>query len=399
MTARSPAGERSSPSPGVPAADVVALLDTWIARAIAQGASDIHFEPGETHMRIRYRLDGLLHEVDALPRALAENIIARLKVLAGLLTYRTDIPQEGAFSRPADEQAAGSRSAVSTATSMAGRVDLDLRVATFPTIRGERAVVRLLHPVAPVSGLDGLGLAEDAVNSLRRAAEQPSGLILVTGPAGSGKSTTLYALARHILRATPGRSVVSLEDPVEQRVEGMAQIQISPHGELDYVRAMRSLLRQDVQVLLVGEVRDDQTAHIVVEASLTGHLIMSTLHSGDPAEAMVRLLEMGIAPYQLVGALSVVCSQRLLRTLCTQCQGQPPCAHCCDTGFHGRIACGQVTVLDEELRTAVLQRKSAGELRRIVNGKGRSLAADARRLIHQGRTTDSEALRVLGDLS
>jgi type II secretory ATPase GspE/PulE/Tfp pilus assembly ATPase PilB-like protein len=179
----------------------------------------------------------------------------------------------------------------------------------------------------------------------------------------------------------------------------MVQIQISPHGELDYVRAMRSLLRQDVQVLLVGEIRDDQTAHIVVEASLTGHLIMSTLHSGDPAEAMVRLLEMGIAPYQLVGALSVVCSQRLLRTLCTQCQGQPPCAHCCDTGFHGRIACGQVTVLDEELRTAVLQRRSAGELRRIVNGKGRSLAADARRLIHQGRTTDSEALRVLGDLS
>ncbi len=374
---------------------VVRLVDGLLARAIARRASDLHFEPHESGMRVRYRLDGLLHDVDQLPAALAENVVARLKVMAGLLTYRVDVPQEGAFA------ANGQRTDET--------VPIDIRVATFPTVRGERAAVRLLYQVGQVSGLDELGLASGMVAQLRSAAERPHGLILVSGPAGSGKSTTLYALARHILATTPGRSVVSLEDPVEQRAAGMTQIQISPYGELDYVRAMRSLLRQDVQVLLVGEIRDAETAHVVVEAALTGHLIMSTLHSGDPAEAIARLLEMGIASYQLVGALTLVCAQRLLRTVCRTCGGEvespgkvghdPPynCETCSGTGYLGRTACGQVAVMNETLRQAVLARAPAGELRGIINDAGPDLVADAKRLLAAGRTTLEEIQRILGN--
>jgi type II secretory ATPase GspE/PulE/Tfp pilus assembly ATPase PilB-like protein len=352
---------------------VVQLVDALLARAIALRASDIHFEPAEGGMWVRYRLDGLLHEVDRLPAGLAENVIARLKVMGGLLTYRMDVPQEGAF------QAQGHLTG--------GLPPIDVRVATFPTVRGERAVIRLMHGLGQVGDLDELGFSDEVVAEFRRVAKLPHGLILVTGPAGSGKSTTLYAFARHILAVTAGRSVVSLEDPVEQRVDGMAQIQIQPYGELDYVRAMRSLLRQDVQVLLVGEIRDAQTAHVVVEAALTGHLIMSTMHSGDPAEAIVRLVEMGIEAYQLVGALSVVFSQRLVRTVCPACKGGAGCEACSGTGYRGRTACGQMAVMDETLRQAILDHRPAGELRSLIAGAWPDLAADAGRLVRAGRTT------------
>ncbi len=376
---------------------VVDLVDGLLARAVARQASDVHFEPFERGMRVRYRVDGVLHDADELPASLAENVVARLKVLGGLLTYRTDVPQEGAFvakGRLAERLGA-----------------IDVRVATFPTVRGERAAVRFLYRVGQVSGLADLGLPSPLVGALRTAVERPQGLILVTGPAGSGKSTTLYALARHILAAQPGRSVVSLEDPVEQRVDGMAQIQISPHGELNYARAMRSLLRQDVQVLLVGEIRDAETAHVVIEAALTGHLIMSTMHSGDPAETIARLLEMGIAPYQVVSALSVCCAQRLLRTVCSDCGGPrvegagedegeaglaDVCNSCAGTGYRGRTACGQLVVMDEALRQAVLARRPVGELRGLISAVACDVAVDAQRLVQAGRTTREEVRRVLG---
>lgn len=361
---------------------VVRLVDDLLTRAIARRASDIHVEPSEPGVFVRYRMDGLLHDVDRLPTHLAENVIARLKVMASLLTYRKDIPQEGSF-----------RMAGGNGEDTPG---IDVRVATFPTVCGERAALRLMYAMGQVSGLDDLGLPAGLVDRLRRGANQPQGMILVTGPAGSGKSTTLYALARHIRTVTPGRSVITLEDPVEQRIPGVGQIQVQPHGELDYVRAMRSLLRQDVQVLLVGEIRDTETAHVVVEAALTGHLIMSTLHSGDPAEAIVRLLEMGIAPYQLAGALTLVCTQRLMRTLCPTCRGEGVCEACLSSGYLGRTACGQVVELDDPLRQAVLDRRPAGELRRLIAASGPDLAADARRLVRAGRTTRDEVRRVLG---
>lgn len=356
-----------------PESSAVQAIESLLERAIAQRASDLHFEPGDDGLGVRFRLDGLLHEVDRLPASIADNVVARLKVLSGLLTYRLDVPQEGSFRFN----------------------DVDIRVAVFPTVRGERAAVRILHQVGEVSGLDELGLASSAVMQLREAASRPSGLILVTGPAGAGKSTTLYALARHIIATTPGRCAVSLEDPVEQRVSGLTQIQVQPHGELDYVRAMRSLLRQDVQVLLVGEIRDAETAHIVVESALTGHLVMSTLHSGDPAETVARLLEMGIAPYQLVSALTLVCSQRLLRTVCDAC-GAKGCTGCANTGYRGRTACSELVAMDDRLREAVLDRVPVSRLREITAAGGVDLAADANRLVAAGVTTIEEVRRVLG---
>jgi len=373
---------------------VVRLIEELLTRAIRERASDVHFEPTDRHLLVRFRLDGLLHDVEELPHHLAENIVARLKVLAGLLTYRIDIPQEGSFEA----------SAVTEGKDLPG---LDLRVATFPTIRGERAVVRLLYSTEGIKTLDDLGLSREIVSSLRRATERPAGMILVTGPAGTGKSTTLYALVRRMLTAMPGRSVVALEDPVEQRVDGLTQIQIAPHGELDYPRAMRSLLRQDPQVLLVGEVRDAKTADIVVEAALTGHLLLTTMHSGDPAEAVVRLLEMGVPPYQLVSVLSIVCSQRLLRSLCPDCrqatdrQIEPfvhaGCGLCHHTGYRGRTACGELFTLDEPTRRAVLTRAATDELRQLSRRQGPSLVDNAARLVREGKTDTAEAQRVIGE--
>jgi general secretion pathway protein E len=374
----------------------VPWIEDVLDRAIAQRASDIHFEPQDDGIQVRYRLDGLLQDVETLPKALAENIVARLKVLAGLLTYRIDIPQEGSFTRQVGRH---HHPPAQAGQNPAGpETSLDIRVASFPTVRGERVVIRLMHPTGQADTLEGLGLSDECVAALRRAAAQPHGLILATGPAGSGKSTTLYALARHILAATPGRSVVSLEDPVEQRVAGMAQIQVTPHGELDYLRAMRSLLRQDVEVLLVGEIRDAETARVVIEAALTGHLIMSTLHSSDPAEAVARLGEMGIAPYQLVAALTTVCAQRLLRTVCTACAGHG-CPACAATGYRGRTACGQVVTMTEPLRAAVLAHTPVSALRELIARTSPTLAMDARRLIDGGKTTRDEVRRVLGTLS
>lgn len=366
--------------PAAPRVDarVVELVDGLLQRARLERASDVHFEPTADGMRVRLRIDGLLHDVDALPRAWAENVVARLKVLGGLLTYRVDIPQEGAFALGANGVSA-----------------CDVRIATFPTIHGERAVARLLPAGGDLPGLHALGFSKAVADRLRALAHQPSGLILVTGPAGSGKSTTLYALARHILKATPGRCVISLEDPVEQRVDGVTQIQVQPHGELDYVRAMRSLLRQDVQVLLVGEIRDAATAHIVVEAALTGHLILSTMHCGDAAECLARLVEMGIAPYQVVSALNAVLAQRLVRCVCRACAGAG-CDACTGVGYRGRKACAALLTMDAELHAAVLAPAPIATLRALSERRYGSLAQDAQRLIAAGDTTADEVARVLG---
>jgi general secretion pathway protein E len=366
--------------------DAVKCVSAVLARAFEQGASDIHFEPTEHGLLVRFRLDGVLHDMETVPRSLAENVIARLKVMAGLLTYRADIPQEGALSLDgawADPQAGTP----------------DIRVATFPTIRGERAVVRIFRASQEVRELGDLGLPPDVVATLQQAAERPDGMILMTGPAGAGKSTTLYAVTRHILRATPGRSVVALEDPVEQRVDGVTQIQIAPHGELDYPRAMRSLLRQDPQVLLIGEVRDAATAAVVIEAALTGHLLLTTMHSGDTAEALVRLLEMGVPGYQVVSTVSVVCSQRLLRTLCPACgrgSDRGGCETCKGSGYHGRTAIAEMLTMTERLREAILAAPSVSGIREIGAAQGENLIEAASGLVSAGRTDADEVRRVLG---
>ena len=383
------------------AANIVSLVNDLLERAIKSGASDIHFEPTESHLIVKFRLDGVLNPVDRFPKALCDNIIARLKVLGGLLTYRNDIPQEG-------------RILISNAEN---RAVLDQRLAVFPTIHGQRAVVRLFYRHKELTDLEQLGFSKHILDNFKRFTAKSEGVLLLTGPAGSGKSTTMAAVLRHIMSKFPGKSIVTLEDPVEIRIDGATQVQISPHGEMTYPTALRSLLRQDPQVLMIGEIRDAETAKIAIEAGLTGHLLMSTLHSGTPAGAFLRLLEMGIEPYQVTSSISVVLNQRLVRRLCPKCKKTVPqtgktepgasakgaafeaigCEDCFNTGYKGRALIAEMVRLDGRLREAVLAKDDASRLEAILADQGHAnILEDGKRLIEQGTTTQEELNKVCG---
>jgi type II secretory ATPase GspE/PulE/Tfp pilus assembly ATPase PilB-like protein len=365
--------------------DVSPLVDDLLHRGLAAGATDVHFEPVGEGLLVRVRVDGHLADLELLSSRLSENVVSRLKVLSSLLTYRIDIPQEGSFLWRDRTEASDNH-------------EVELRVATFPTIRGERAVVRVFHKTPVLQSIESVGFDEDQVKQIRAAVAQPAGFIVVSGPAGSGKTTTLYMMVRDVQDRFPGRSIITLEDPVEQRLDRVAQIQINPYGELDYERCMRSVLRHDPQVILLGEVRDRQTALIAVEAALTGHLILTSVHSGDPAETIVRFLEMGIPSYQLASALTLICSQRLLRLRCTRCREarRPGCDACLETGYSGRTAVGQTAVLDEPTRALLLAHSPASVLREELKKQGPDLTARAAALVAQGVTDEDEVGRVLG---
>ena len=369
--------------------DMIALVDTIMDQAVSCKATDIHFEPTAEGLVIKYRLDGLLSTIETLPKAIAENCVARLKVLGGLLTYRNDIPQEGRIEANVNQY----------------EHVMDLRLAIFPTIYGQRAVVRILFQDDQLIDLGQLGFPGPVLSIIQDFARQSQGILLLTGPAGTGKSTTLAALMRYIILTTPGRSIVTLEDPVEIRIPGVTQVQITPHGEMTFPVALRSLLRQDPQVLMIGEIRDAQTARIGVEAGLTGHLLASTLHSGTPAGALLRLLEMGIEPYQVTSSISAVINQRLVRRLCDHCKTQGAhgafdasgCDLCLGTGYTGRILLTEAIGLDRTVRQAILKRADLDELDMILATQGRdTMAIHAEKLMQQGLTSTQEIDRVLG---
>jgi type II secretory ATPase GspE/PulE/Tfp pilus assembly ATPase PilB-like protein len=373
--------------------DIVALVDDLLKKAVRYGASDVHFEPTGSDLAVKYRLDGVLNTVEKIPKSLSDNVIARLKVLGGLLTYRNDIPQEGR---------------IEINKSQNGQVT-DQRLAVFPTIHGQRAVVRLFYSHKKLMDLKQLGFSDQIFNALKEIALRNMGILLLTGPAGSGKSTTLAAILRDILKNFPGKSVVTLEDPVEIRIEGATQTQITPHGQMTFPTALRSLLRQDPQVLMIGEIRDAETAKITIEAGLTGHLLMSTMHSGTPAGAFLRLLEMGIEPYQVTSSVSAVLNQRLVRRLCEKCKRKSKendsfepagCEECFHTGYKGRILIAEMVQLDSELRKAILAKADIDQLERILKGKGHTnMVSDGKRLISQGLTTFQELTKVCGIIS
>ena len=372
------------------------VVDRALDAGLAAGASDLHLQPTGDGLELRFRVDGLLRRVAEFPAALAANIVSRLKVRAGLLTYQTDGPQEGRI-RLAES-------------------DVEMRVSTFPTLHGERAVVRIFGQHGRYEQLDELGLHEDLWEPFHRLLGETSGAILVSGPAGSGKTTTVYACLREVFGQSEGRrSLVSLEDPIEVAVDGVAQSQVNPPAGLDLATGLRFLMRQDPEVIMVGEIRDRPTAEAALQASLTGHLMLSTFHAGSAAETVGRLLDMGIEPYVLrSGLLAVVC-QRLLRRLCECAQESDDaearlglsveqaavpvgCDACGGTGYRGRFLIAELLMPgDPELARAVLSRWDTNELERLAVAAGMVTRWQrACRAVEAGLTAAAEVRRVLG---
>jgi general secretion pathway protein E len=363
------------------------LVDMILADALRQGASDVHIEPTHRAVEVHYRLDGVLHHCASLEHELAPNLIARLKVLAELLTYRIDIPQEGRLQQARE------------------KYGVEMRLSTFPLIHGEKAVVRIFDASVQPLDLEQLGLVDELRTTLEALLQERTGAIFLTGPSGSGKTTTIYACLRHLLQVSGGgRHCVTIEDPVEQVIEGVSQAQARPGQEFNFARGLRSLLRQDPEVIMIGEVRDAETAKIAVEAALTGHLVLTTLHAGSACGVVGRLLEMGVEPYLITSGLKGILNQRLVRRICSACRGQAGsgvaggrCEQCASTGYHGRILLAEFLALDASLRQAILVKADSLALEAAVDKPDRvSIRTAAAKLIAAGLTTAQEVDRVLG---
>ncbi len=374
-------------------------VDHALDHALNTGASDLHVEPTSTAYEVRLRIDGLLQPSQSLDITSGRSIVGRLMVLASLLTYRTDIPQEGRAMHMRPSTSGGTSGSASTSIGNSGgggsEKAAELRVSIMPTRHGLRAVVRLPSGQSSPHTLDELGLPTHVTDELRRFVRADAGMLLVTGPAGSGKTTTLYALLSQIVRDCPGVSVVALEDPIERDLPGVTQIEVSTFGELTYERALRSMLRQDPQVLMLGEIRDAATATLAVQAALSGHRLVSTLHAATGAGAICRLLEMGVEPYQITSSLSCVVSQRLLRR-CIQKNSST--GNSGGGGYAGRIAIGQTFLLTAPVRQAILQRSDLQAISQAAQeAPGHaSLRNIAEHAVSLGLTDEAEVQRVLG---
>jgi type IV pilus assembly protein PilB len=358
-------------------APVVRLLDHVLARAAEEGASDIHIEKHLGEMRIRFRLDGVLRTVLGLPSESLDAVLSRLKIMAGMDISVKRRPQDGGF------------------TVKRGETDLTLRVSSLPVKGGEKAVIRILDPDKAPLSLEGLGLSEEELRRLRRLMQAGQGVILAAGPTGSGKSSTLFAALGELDRE--GQNLVTLEDPVEYRLPGANQVQVNPKAGLTFPAALRSVLRQDPDIIMVGEIRDRETAEIAMAAAVTGHLVLSTIHTVDAPGAITRLLNMGVPPYLLAGGLAGVVAQRLVRCLCPSCGGRRAegCGECPD-GYRGRTGVFQVLAMTDALREAVANNASLGTLRRLATEAGMSsLKNDARRKVAERITSPHEAGRVI----
>jgi type IV pilus assembly protein PilB len=392
---------------GISDAPLVRLVNSLIFQAAEEGASDVHFEPQADSLVVRFRTDGVMHEVQRVPKRMTPGVITRLKVLAKLDIAERRKPQDGR---------------ISLSAAAAGRL-LDIRVATLPTVDGEKVAMRLLDKSKTAPTLEELGLEESMRNTLSEVINKPGGALLVTGPTGSGKSTTLYSALTEIHR--PEINIVTVEDPVEYRLPGVSQIQINVKAGLTFAAALRSILRADPDVVMVGEIRDAETAKISIEAALTGHFVLSSLHTNDAPGAITRLNEMGVEPFLTGSAVSAVLAQRLARKLCPHCcemyspsidellrnrvspevaaasdgaafyrkRGCPRCGH---TGYRGRIGVFQLLVMTEELESLAVSRASREELERAaIEGGMRTLWDDGLAKVAAGITSLEELSRVL----
>jgi type IV pilus assembly protein PilB len=391
---------------GISDAPLVRLVNSVIFQAAEDGASDIHFEPQEDSLVVRFRIDGVLHEMQRIPKRMIPGVTTRLKVLAKLDIAERRKPQDGRISLNA---------------AAAGRM-LDVRVATLPTVEGESVVMRLLDKSKKPPTLAELGLSEDMQVRLSEIVRRPTGALLVTGPTGSGKSTTLYAALSEINR--PEINIITVEDPVEYRLAGVNQVQINTRAGLTFAAALRSILRSDPDCVMVGEIRDGETAKMAIEAALTGHFVLSTLHTNDAPGALTRLNEMGVEPFLTGAAVSAVLAQRLARKLCTHCcelytpsidellkarvapeiaartdgmafYRKRGCPRCNQTGYKGRIGVFQLLTMSEQLESLAVQKASREELERAALGEGmRTLWDDGLAKIAAGLTSVEELARV-----
>ena len=388
-------GEEESAS-----APTVRLVNSIIERAVLESASDIHIEPGEKELRVRMRIDGVMHSIMSVPKNLQASVLSRLKIMGGMDITERRVPQDG-------------RAAVRVRDR-----DVDLRMSTLPIIYGEKIVLRLLDKDSQLLSKEKIGLTGEDLKKYMSLIHRPSGVVLIVGPTGSGKSSTMYTMIREL--NTERVNLVSLEDPVEYNIDGINQVQINEKTGMSFASGLRSILRQDPDIIAVGEIRDGETAQIAMRAAITGHLVLSTIHTNDALSTIDRLNDIGVEPYLISSALNGIISQRLVRRICPNCRQEytPPreelmdiglsedgayhfyrgagCPACFGTGYRGRIAAFEILTLNHALRMAVNRSSRREELERIVKQEGHfvTLAENVRRLVLEGTTTIEEARRV-----
>jgi len=382
-------------------APIIKLVNHIISQSIKARASDIHFEPYQNSFTVRYRVDGILYDLLTPPKWIQPALISRVKVMAKMNIAEKRLPQDGRFEVKIGDQ------------------DIDVRVSTIPTAFGERLVLRLLNKSGSLLELQDLGLTPARLKLLKRLVSNPNGIILNTGPTGSGKTTTLYAILSSINE--PNINIITIEDPIEYRINGISQIQVNPKIELTFARGLRSIVRQDPDVILVGEIRDKETAEIAVQSALTGHLVFSTLHTNDSASAITRLVDMGVEPFLISSSILAVVAQRLVRVLCEDCRkayipnpiylksiGFSPdrfkahrvykavgCENCFNTGYRGRFGIFEIMVLTDRLKSLILKTFDSNRIKHeAVQQKMRTLRQDGMQKVLNGLTTVEEVLRV-----
>jgi general secretion pathway protein E len=383
---------------------VVQMVNLIFAQAVRDGASDIHIEPYEREVKVRYRIDGILNDMLRPPKRMQAALISRIKILGEMNIAERRLPQDGRIKLV-----------------IAGR-NVDVRVSIVPTVYGERAVMRILDKSTAMIGLGELGMLPDTLDKFRKLINIPHGIILVTGPTGAGKSTTLYAALQEIY--SPTTNILTIEDPVEYQVPGIGQIQVRPQIGLSFANGLRSIVRQDPDIIMVGEIRDHETAEIAIHAALTGHLVFSTLHTNDAAGAVTRLLDMGVEPYLVASSLVGVAAQRLVRRVCSSCAEEDypsvealravgiteadvhdrqntirrgkGCEKCAGTGFKGRQGLYELFFVDETIRRLTVDRHSSNDMKQhaIESQHMRTLLGDGRLSVLAGKTTPEEVMRV-----
>ncbi|SMP58634.1 general secretion pathway protein E [Neorhodopirellula lusitana] len=388
MPASVSSSSRWSPSDPNFATEVV---KECLTSALQCGASDVHVQPRRTTWEIAFRIDGVLQQVDSFDRSETSDPVSRLMALAGLPSYRGGVPQEGALRWQCNDQ-----------------VEREMRLGIFPTVHGNRAAIRIMDARESVRGLDELGFDEATQTQLKSVCESRDGWLLVAGPAGSGKTTTLYACLSHIAAGAFRRSVLTIEDPIESVIDSISQSQLNASGGLTLAAAMRAAVRQDAEVLLVSEIRDIETAEAVLAASLTGHLCFSSIHAGSIGATLRRLVQMELPTFAIQSGLRGILCQRLLRLKCEQCGGRPKdqntsqCDNCLGTGYRGRMPIAQLVTFDgspvgQAVFNALVANRSASELDSIIAEAGmNSLSDQAARLVDAGLTDSAEVFRVLG---